>query len=111
MMDSSDFVVVFITTGTREQAESIARHCIEEKLAACANIIDGCSSVYAWKGNVETAREALMIVKTAKSLFPELARRVTELHGYDVPEIIALPLTHIADGYLGYLVDTLSGTR
>ena len=110
-MDKSDFIIVLITAGTREQAEAIARRCIEEKLAACVNIIDGCTSVYTWQGNMETAREALMIVKTAKSLFPELARRVTELHAYDVPEIIALPLADIGSGYLGYLIDTLADER
>lgn len=110
-MDTTDFVIVFVTAGTREQAETIARRCIEEELAACVNIVDGCTSVYRWRGNVETEREALMIVKTAKALFPKLARRIAELHTYEVPEIIALPIADAGGGYLKYLIDTLAGER
>lgn len=108
-MDGSDFITVIITTGTKEEAARIANRLVEEELAACVNIVDGCTSIYRWKGAVERADEALMLVKTLRTLFPRVADRVTELHSYDVPEIIALPLEAIADGYLGYLIATLPG--
>lgn len=107
-MNSSDFVTAIITTRTAEDAETIAQHLVEEKLAACVNIIPQCTSIYHWKGRVEREAEALMLVKTARELFSRLAARVTELHSYDVPEIVAVPLEEIADGYLGYLIATLS---
>lgn len=107
-MNSSDFITAMITTRTTEEAETIARHLVEKKLAACVNIVNQCTSIYHWKGRVEREGEVLMLVKTTRSLFSRLAARVTELHSYDVPEIVALPLEAISDGYLGYLIATLA---
>ena len=107
-MNTSDFIATFITARTMEEAEAIASHLVEEKLAACVNIVPHCTSIYHWKGKVEREREVLMLVKTARSLFSRLAARVTELHSYDVPEVVALPLEGIADGYLQYLIATLA---
>lgn len=74
---------------------------MEEKLAACVNIVGApVESIYRWKGRVEQAREILLLVKTSRRRFRVLERRIRELHTYDVPEIVALP---IADGSAEYL--------
>jgi periplasmic divalent cation tolerance protein len=107
-MNNTDFITVFVTTRSAEEAETIARHLVEEKLAACVNIVNQCTSIYYWKGKVEREGEVLMLIKTAGALFARLAQRVNELHSYDVPEIVAVPLEEIAEGYLGYLIATLA---
>lgn len=101
-----DFIVVLITTGSCEEAMKIARALVEEKLAACVNIVPEVFSCYWWEGKVQEDKEALLIVKTTASAFPALEGRVRELHSYTVPEIIALP---IKEGFKGYL-DWLAGS-
>lgn len=101
-----DFIVVLITTGSYGEALKIARTLLEEKLAACVNIVPEVFSLYWWEGKVQEDKEALLIVKTTASAFPALEGRVRELHSYTVPEIIALP---IKEGFRGYL-DWLAGS-
>ena len=74
-----------------------------EKLVACANIIKGVNSLFWWKGKVDEAKEQLIIVKTAKKNFNKIKKRVKELHSYEVPEIIALPITAGENDYLKWL--------
>jgi periplasmic divalent cation tolerance protein len=100
-------IVVFITApGTRE-AETMAETLVDERLAACVNIVPGCRSVYRWQGEVQHDDEVLMVVKSSKSRFSDLEKRVVDLHSYDVPEIIAVDLTDISTGYLEFLHDCL----
>lgn len=101
-----DFIVVFITTNSFEEALKIGRTLVEERLAACVNVIPEVFSFYWWEGKVQEDKEALMVVKTTVSSFPALEGRVRELHSYTVPEIIALP---IREGYKGYL-DWVAGS-
>ncbi|AWK85337.1 divalent-cation tolerance protein CutA [Azospirillum thermophilum] len=96
-------VLAYITAGSREEALRIGRALVEERLAACANILDGMTSVYRWKGVVEQADEAVLIAKTRRSLFDRLAARVRDLHSYDVPCVIELPVERGDPGYLGWL--------
>lgn len=105
-MNEEDFVIVLVTAGSAEEAESIAAHLVEEKLAACINILRECTSIYSWKGKVEKQDEVLMMVKTARSLFSSLARRIQELHSYEVPEIISVSPNDISEAYLEYLIST-----
>ncbi len=100
---SEDVIVTFITAPNEEEAVKIARSLVESRLAACVNIIKDVRSIYTWQGRTEDDSEVLMIVKTQKHLFGELAARVKELHSYDVPEVIALPVTHGAEEYLKWL--------
>jgi len=93
-------IIVFITAPSEDEAASIGRVLVDENLAACANIVKGIRSIYRWKGEVCDDSECLMIVKTVSENFETLERRVKELHPYDVPEIIALP---IVKGYEPYL--------
>lgn len=102
------YLAVFVTTKDKEEALSIAEVVVSEKLAACANVIEPVVSVFTWKGKIERASEAFMILKTHVEAFPSLVARIKELHSYDVPEIIGLP---ILGGNLAYLkwIDEATG--
>lgn len=83
---------VYITTKNRDEALKVASAIVEEKLAACANIIDGMESVYQWEGNIETSKECVLILKTSYSNVSRLTKRVKELHSYEVPCVISINL-------------------
>jgi periplasmic divalent cation tolerance protein len=97
------FVVVFLTAPNAEVAATIARAVVGEKLAACVNIVPGLRSIYSWQGKMCDEAEVLCIVKTRQALFPPLRDRVAALHPYDVPEIIALPISDGSAPYLAWL--------
>ena len=97
-------VVVLSTAGSTEEAERIATALVEERLAACVNLVPGLTSIYRWQGAVERASEVLLVVKTRRSLTTRLVARLTELHSYDVPEAIVLPIDAGARPYLAWLL-------
>lgn len=99
----TDEVAVFITAPTEDMAADIARALVEARLAACANIVKGIRSIYTWQGKVQDDREVLMIVKTRRDLFNALLSKVKELHSYEVPEIIAIPIAAGSEDYLKWL--------
>lgn len=105
----SEFLVVFITAAPGEEAQRLAEALVREKLAACVNRIPGVESTYEWEGRIERDVEDLLVVKTRTDLFDRLKARVEALHGYDVPEIIALPITDGSAGYLEWMRICLSG--
>ena len=86
------YLIVFMTAPNREEAAKIVRTLLEEKLIACGNIVDSVSSLFWWKGKIEEEKEVLVIMKSNEKLFKKLSKRVRELHSYDVPEILALPI-------------------
>ncbi len=96
-------IVVLITAPSEEEAAKIARALVEERLAACANIVNHIRSVYRWEGKIEDDPEVLMVVKTREALFDALEKRVRELHSYSVPEVIALPIVQGSEAYLKWL--------
>ena len=96
-------IVVIVTAPSEDLAVTIARALVETRLAACANIIKGVRSIYMWQGKAEDAAEVFMIVKTRRELFDKLKSKVKELHSYEVPEIIALPIIAGSDDYLKWL--------
>lgn len=98
-----DNVVVFVTASGPEEAERIGRALVEERLAACANLIPSISSTYWWKGKIEEASEALLVVKTRQDLLERLTARVRALHSYTVPEVIALPILGGNPDYLRWI--------
>jgi len=100
---TSRIVVVFVTCPNRRAAERIGRTLVEEHLAACANILQGLTSIYRWEGKVCRDPEVLVLLKTRRSRFPALARRVRELHPYSVPEIVALPVALGSPAYLAWV--------
>ncbi len=102
-----DAVVVFCACPDPEQALEIANALVEARLAACVNISSAIRSVYRWQGVIERADEVLLIIKTTEERFPALRDRIQELHPYDTPEIIALPVTAGSEKYLTWLREQL----
>jgi periplasmic divalent cation tolerance protein len=105
-----EFIVVYVTAGSAQEADHLAQALVGEKLAACVNRIKSIQSVYRWQGQVEQNEEELLIIKTRKELFPALEKRVRELHSYSVPEIIAVPLVAGSAGYLGWLQEQVAAS-
>lgn len=102
-------IVVFITASSAEEAARIGRTLVEERLAACSNVIPSVSSTYWWKGAIEDAAEALLIVKTRQDLIEPLTLRVRALHSYTVPEVIALPILGGNPDYLKWIDESTHG--
>lgn len=100
-------VVVLVTGPSVDEAERIGRALVEERLAACANLIPSISSAYWWKGKIEEATEALLILKTRQDLVERLVTRVRALHSYTVPEVIALPILGGNPDYLRWIDDSV----
>ena len=96
------------TAGSREEAERIARTLVEERLAACVNILDNLRSVYRWQGAVESADELLLLMKTDQQHVESLRDRLTQLHSYELPEFLVLD---IDDGNAAYLDWIAAGLR
>jgi periplasmic divalent cation tolerance protein len=101
--DRYDHVMVFITATDGEEADRLARRLLEERLAACVNIVAGADSRFWWKGRLDKARESLLIVKTRGRLLADVIDAVKKSHSYDVPEIIALPIIGGSREYLDWI--------
>ena len=93
-------LVVLSTFPDADKAAEIARVLVDERLAACVNLVPTVRSIYRWQGAIQDDAEALAVIKTTAERYPALASRLAELHPYDVPEILALPLD---DGHAKYL--------
>lgn len=94
---------VHVTAPNRDQASQMARTLVEERLAACVNIVDGVQSVFRWEGKLHEDQELLCLIKTRPDLLPALIERVQTLHPYDVPEILAFEVTDGSPAYLEWL--------
>lgn len=94
--------LIYITTSNKEEARRIGRMLVEEKLAACVNIIDGMESIYRWEGKIEEASECILIAKTHYSKVKPLTERVKALHSYQCPSIVSITLTE-DEGNIAYL--------
>lgn len=104
-MNISDYITVFITASSLDESKRIGKSLVEERLAACVNIITQVQSIFRWKGKICDEQEAFMIIKTRSDLFDTLRLRVKELHSYEVPEIIALPIIKGSEAYLKWIGD------
>jgi periplasmic divalent cation tolerance protein len=102
----ADYIIVLVTTPDIETGKRIGRRLVEGRLAACANILPGLTSIYTWDDKVNEDSEVLMLVKTRLRLFERLAEAVKAEHPYDVPEIIALPLEAGSQAYLDWIRDS-----
>jgi periplasmic divalent cation tolerance protein len=102
-MENEEKVVIYITTGTDEEAQKVAEELLKQRKAACVSILPGVSSIFWWQDKLDSAQEILLIVKTKASLVDEIVRLVTEIHSYDVPEIIALPIVGGNRDYLEWI--------
>ena len=99
-MNRHEYQLVFTTCPDNKTAERIARALVGEHLAACVNILPIAQSIYLWKGKVESAAELLLIIKSVTDAYGSIQNRIRELHSYELPEVIAVP---IADGLPDYL--------
>jgi len=102
-MENEEKVVIYITTGTDEEAQKVAEELLKQRKAACVSILPGVNSIFWWQDKLDSAQETLLIVKTKASLVDEIVRLVTEIHSYDVPEIIALPIMGGNRDYLEWI--------
>ena len=102
----AQFVGVLVTCGSEEEASKIAHALVNEKLAACANMISPIRSIYRWQGKICDEREWLLVVKTRETRFQDLEKRVKSLHSYQVPEIISLPILAGSSSYLSWLEES-----
>lgn len=96
----TEALVVLVTAPSAEKAAELARAVVEERLAACGNVLPQIRSIYRWQGAVHDEPEALLVLKTTEALFERLRARVVELHPYETPEVLALP---VAAGHAPYL--------
>jgi periplasmic divalent cation tolerance protein len=99
----TDKKIVLTTAGTREEAEKIARALVERRLAACVNLLGPIDSVYRWKGALLSAQEWLLLVKTTAAAFDQVHAAIQELHSYELPECIVLPIEGGSPAYLAWI--------
>lgn len=99
-------VVVLVTCANEEQGVSIARSLVGERLAACVNLVRGVRSIYRWHDQLEDEQETLLLVKTRTRLLARVERRVRELHTYEVPEVVALPVAAGSRPYLDWVLES-----
>jgi periplasmic divalent cation tolerance protein len=99
----TDKIVVLTTCDSAEEAERLARHLVEHRVAACVNIVAGARSVYRWKDKIEDAAEFLLVIKSRRDAFPRLRAAIAQLHSYEIPEVIALPVVDGSEAYLNWL--------
>lgn len=102
-MEKPAYIVLIITTPTNEEAQRISRALLEQRKVACVNIVPRVSSLFWWQGKIDSARESLLIVKTTASQLNELVTLVKEIHSYDVPEIVAMPIVGGNQDYLEWI--------
>lgn len=96
-------IFIYVTAPSEDWAVATGKKMVEEKLAACGNILPGMTSVYRWKDKVEQSQEAILILKTRESLFSDVENRIKELHPYDLPCIVALPIERGHQPFLNWL--------
>jgi len=103
----TDKIVILCTCGSEEEAGRIARALVAEHLAACVSVLPGARSFYRWKGEIESASEWLLVIKSSRARFAELRAALEKAHSYEVPEILALPIVDGAPNYLQWLDENL----
>lgn len=110
-MPTDDYIMVLTTCNSSETSSLIAEALISNKIAACVNIIKGVESVYQWQGKIEHDKEILLIIKTRGSLFSQVEETIQELHSYELPEIIAVPLKTGEKNYLNWIQSATLATE
>ena len=101
------YIQISSTTETKEEAQKIAQYLVEQKLAACVQITGPITSIYRWKGKVETANEWLCLIKTRDNLFNKVEAAIKKMHSYETPEIVAMPIVKGRKEYLNWIDDQL----
>jgi len=109
MMKEEGKIVIFVTTDSQEEAQKIATRLLNQRKVACVNIVPRVDSLFWWQGKLDSARESLVIAKTKASLLPEVVSLVKDVHSYEVPEIIALPIIGGNEDYLNWIDSEVEG--
>ena len=97
--------IIYSTTGDEKEARKIARKLVEEKLVACVNILPKIESIYRWQGNIEEDSECILLAKTTDKNIERTIQRIKEIHSYDVPDIVTIPITSGLKDYLNWVED------
>ncbi|MEX2472076.1 MAG: divalent-cation tolerance protein CutA [Gemmatimonadota bacterium] len=108
-MPEAEVSVVLVTAPDGDTAERLGRVLVEERLAACVNVLPAITSIYRWEGRVETDEETLLMIKTSTGGFEALRRRVVELHPYDTPEVLTLDVRDGSREYLDWVLGSVGG--
>ena len=103
MTDNTKSILVLCTFPDPAFAKNIAERLVNEKLAACVNVITGVQSIFRWQGKIDNANENILVIKTKDNLYNELEERIKELHPYELPEIIAVPIERGLTEYLNWV--------
>ncbi|MBI1956554.1 MAG: divalent-cation tolerance protein CutA [Acidobacteria bacterium] len=106
----TDKIIVLVTGSNTRECKRIARHLLEKRLIACANLMPQVNSLYHWKGKIADEKECLMILKSTRELFPALRMEVEKLHSYSVPEVIALPIIDGSANYLNWIAECVAAS-
>ena len=101
-------VVVLTTTSSNDEAKNIAKRLVNERIVACANVIPGIESIYRWEGKVCDEKEWLLLIKTTEEQLPVLKSLLQEIHSYECPELIVLPIVDGLPAYLEWLAESTS---
>ena len=105
---SNSALLVLTTCANADEADAIAGALVEQRLAACVNRVDGIVSTYTWESRVHRDKETLLLIKTTEARFDDLQRAIARLSGYDVPEVVAVPLSKGSKAYLDWLAESVS---
>ena len=105
-----DEIIVLITTGSQDEARSIARLLVEKELVACVNVFPGVRSIFRWEGQVVEEQECLLVAKTVSGAFNRVAAEVKSIHSYSLPEVIALPIQQGLPEYLSWVGEAVKVT-
>jgi periplasmic divalent cation tolerance protein len=104
---NNEYIIVLATTANKAEAEKIAQTLLKERLIACANILNSVTSLFFWSGKIDKAEECLMVMKSRRDLFTELAGCLKGLHSYEVPEVLAIPIVEGSAAYLAWMGEML----
>jgi periplasmic divalent cation tolerance protein len=99
----SDYIIIFVTCKDKLEAKEITQSLLEQRLIACGNIVSPVTSFFHWEGKIDRAEECLIVMKSRKDLFDQIAEQVKGLHSYEVPEILALPIVEGSKAYLDWM--------
>ena len=110
MIDKDKVLIALTTCPSQESAQAIAKTLVNERLAACVNQVAGVQSTYRWNDEVLTESEVLLVIKTTEEQFPALKARLGEIHPYELPELMGIPVCAGAEKYLAWVVDTVKSS-
>jgi len=104
----TDKIVVLCNCATAGEAQNIARHLVEKRLAACVNVVPGVRSIYRWRGAIEEGDEWTLLIKSRRDLFDNVRAEIEKLHSYEVPEVAALTIVDISADYMAWMDHEIS---